>query len=283
MKYAPIIIGYGNVGKACERTLHDHGLFPAYIVESTGIYTHETMSAPLTKTTTTFTEIAALAPTAFIAVPSIASDPVLRMYTNILTNGGRVITCEKATLAYHWNELLAYRTQLRYTATVGGNSGILPALTAYTPASIHTLEAVLNGTLNFVHERMQLSPHKEQVFEEAKKQGYCEPSAQNFTEMIEAELHDVRLKTTILANHSGMYTHTITPKEVEMTPFRPGYCCSVRLTPTRIEAGYITPPQDWFPKGIMNSARVNGTIIASGKGAGAMITAERMYTDFRTF
>ncbi len=69
---------------------------------------------------------------AYISVPSVLdASKHLSYYLSVLEKGGSVITCEKSVLAHYWHILKPYRNRLWYSATVGGNSGILPELHRY--------------------------------------------------------------------------------------------------------------------------------------------------------
>lgn len=113
--------------------------------------------------------------------------------------------------------------QLRYSATVGGNSGILPAIANFD-GKIHEIKAIINGTLNIISQE-SASKSPEELFTYVTSEGFAEPGAKNFDEVIENELHDVLYKAVILANHSGLYDHTINLSDIEPHPFQAGLRC----------------------------------------------------------
>ena len=159
-------------------------------------------------------------------------------YRDSLGKGASVITCEKAVLAHHWDLAQAYPEQLRYSATVGGNSGILPALDAYE-GEMHEIRAVVNGTLGYLSTELAKGRTKEDVYAEATERGYAEPGAHNFEEVIENELKDVVYKSVIMANHSGMYDHVVTTEEVKVANYRDGARCFVVLDGKTVKAGFL--------------------------------------------
>ncbi len=102
---------------------------------------------------------------AYISVPSSADAAKhLYYYLSILEKGGHVITCEKSVLAHYWHILKPYRNHLSYSATVGGNSGILPELHRYE-GKIHDIKAVINGTLNIISEESAKGTSEEEIFQ----------------------------------------------------------------------------------------------------------------------
>lgn len=102
---------------------------------------------------------------AYISLPSSTNVAKhLPYYLSVLEKGGFVITCEKSVLAHYWHILKPYRNRLWYSATVGGNSGILPELHRYE-GKIHDIKAVINGTLNVISEESAKGTSEEEIFQ----------------------------------------------------------------------------------------------------------------------
>ncbi len=275
------ILGLGSVGQKLEDLLQERGLHADLTVRTPGIHRDalrigkaNELASHVDKKTTVF-----------VSLPSNGSAH-RHYYEEILAQGASIVTCEKAVLANHWELVRDNPGRIKYSATVGGGSGILPAITRFqheSPQPIREIWAVVNGTLNYAADRLEEGISHDQVFDEAVQERIAEPGSEDFADMSEREFADVILKTAILANHSGMYDGIVRPRDVDeyVYEYQPGSRCSVRLTPGKIEAGYLPllPPR--VPEGVDNVVFVNGIKLAEGPGAGARATAERMFADYQ--
>ncbi len=262
-----ILIGYGNVGKELERVIKEHSLSVENIVRSDGISNFENLVDEDT--------------VVFISTPSKGTGELsANYYLSSLQKGATVITCEKAFPANHWEVVTKYPKQIKYSATVGGGSGILNALRGYQ-GEIKEIQAVINGTLNYIGNRSAEGISEEEIYKEVIDKGFAEPGASNFKEVVAGELKDVQYKTTILANHSKLYQKIISVDDVVLTPYSEGFRCSVTLSRDGIRGGFIPASGIFqFPAGVNNCLYINGHKIVEGLGAGARATAERMFKDF---
>jgi len=127
--------------------------------------------------------------------------------------------------------------------------------------------------------------YQEAIFREVDENKYIEPGSNNYDEVIETELGDVRLKSVILANHSGLFDSIIKPKNIKVSrPKSHNERCAVIIRDNKVISGFRAfEDTSWFPQGINNILYINGQKIAEGPGAGSIITAERMYKDFKSF
>ncbi len=107
-------------------------------------------------------------------------DPARADLISLLNSGKDVITANKALLYAHGSELFALAQQLGRTicfeAAVAGGIPILSAVnTALTANRILSIEAILNGTSNFILTRMldRLQTYDD-VLTEAQARGYAE-------------------------------------------------------------------------------------------------------------
>lgn len=196
---------------------------------------------------------------AYISLPSSANAAQhLPYYLNVLEKGGSVITCEKSVLAHYWHILKPYRNRLWYSATVGGNSGILPELHRYE-GKIHDIKAVINGTLNIISEQSALGKTEEELFEMVTQGGFAEPGAKNFQEVIDLEMQDVLYKAVIFANHSGLYHDVVTLSDIIVEPFKDGARSMLVADKHHIRAGFMYDDDtSWFPAGVSNVLLING-------------------------
>ncbi len=275
-----ILIGHGNVGKHIEEVLAEHQVGVDLIVKSTGVYA----AGKKILDNNDFRQHVGDDTVVFISVPSVGDGAaMLHYYTDSLERGARVVTCEKAVLANHWNLVDDYRKQLRYSATVGGDSGILPAINAFN-GEVHELRAILNGTLNYIADAFAEGATEETVFKEVVEKGYTDPGPHNLQDVFVSELKDVGYKAAILANHAGFYEHILTPADVALMPYTEGARCAVVATREKLTAGFQRfEDASWFSHGVTNCLYINGEKVAEGAGAGGRITAERMFKDFRSF
>jgi homoserine dehydrogenase len=261
-----ILIGYGTVGKEVEKILHENNIPVTSIIRSKDVLDKNFLDAE------TFI---------FICAPSKGSGKeIAHYYLDAFEMGSKIITCEKAFLANHWDQIKTHKHHIRYSASVGGNSGILNAISEQK-GNIREIKAVVNGTLNYLGEKISSGMKHEDIYQEVVSKGFAEPGAKNLKEVIEAELNDVVYKTIILANHSGLYSRTIKKEDVRLFPYKENLRCLVMLNKNEIKAGFFEDKSVDFPSGANNILYINGIKSAEGAGAGGRTTAERMFKDFQ--
>lgn len=272
-----ILIGYGNVWKTLHEVLKENGIEVDLIVRQSGIFL---WNGEKVDTIDNFDKHVDKYTVAYISLPSSANAAQhLSYYLNVLEKGGSVITCEKSVLAHYWHILKPYRNRLWYSATVGGNSGILPELHRYE-GKIYDIKAVINGTLNIISEQSALGKTEEELYDLVTTWGFAEPGAKNFQEVIDLEMQDVLYKAVIFANHSWLYHDVVTLSDIIIEPFRPGARCMLVADKHHIRAWFMYDGDtSWFPTGVNNVLLINGEKIVEWPGAGARATALRMYAD----
>ncbi|HEX5774671.1 MAG TPA: hypothetical protein VFY28_01775 [Candidatus Paceibacterota bacterium] len=264
-----VLIGYGNVGTEVEKVLLENGHQVDGIVRSSGAQEPDLFDEHTI---------------AFISVPSRGNgDEMLHYYTNALERGARIVTCEKAVLANHWQLVTDHPGRIKYSATVGGNSGMLPAISDFE-GNIEEIWAVVNGTLNYLSSALAQGQNEETIYAEVTSRGYAEPGAHSIQEVIRNELQDVAYKAAILANHSNLLSNAVKATEIELHEPEEGTGCAVHVRSGKLEAGFL-PKTDrhLFPDGVNNVLYINGGKVAEGPGAGARATALRMLMDFLEF
>lgn len=272
-----ILIGYGNVWKTLHVVLKEHGIEVDLIVRQRGIFSS---NGEKIDTVDNFDTHIDKYTVAYISVPSDAdASKHLPYYLRILEKGGYVVTCEKSVLAHYWHILKPYKNHLWYSATVGGNSGILPELHRYE-GKIHDVKAVINGTLNIISEESALWKTEDELYEMVTKWGFAEPGAKNFQDVINLEMQDVLYKAVIFANHSWLYHDVVTLSDIIVESFKSGARCMLVADKHHIRAWFMYDDDtSWFPTGVNNVLLINGQKIVEWPGAGARATAERMYAD----
>lgn len=273
-----VLVGFGNIGKALYRELMHSRINSNYIVKSSGIYTSPTK---LVDSIENYSKYIDGTTVVFISTPSIGKGEISsKYYLEAKEKNAKIVTCEKAFLAYNWNYVRSYLNSTRYSSTVGGNSGIIPEITNFRK-EIFEIKAVVNGTLNYVGEKLLDGSSEEEIFTNVIEKGFAEPGSKDFVEVIENELKDVLYKTVILANHSGLYKNIILLEDITVQQYEKNLRCSIELTLEGIKAGFIEENKEWLPQGVNNVLYINGKKITEGPGAGAKATAERMVKDFQ--
>jgi homoserine dehydrogenase len=274
-----IIVGYGNVGKALHKVLSDNNITVDLTVSNDGIFDANNLKLDSVSEFGNYVEKDTVV---FISTPSYGVGEISSIYyIKSLENGASVVTCEKAFLANNWDFVNKYPSKIKYSATVGGNSGILGAIADFK-GNINDVWAVVNGTLNYIGDKLDQGSTKEEIFKEVVEKGFAEPGARDFDEIIQSELNDVLYKTTILANHSKLYPSVVNPIDIFMNQYKDGLRCSVSINKDEIKAGFIEIKNvKDFPSGVNNVLYINGEKIIEGPGAGAQITAERMLKDYK--
>ncbi len=275
-----ILIGSGNVGGEVEKVLVENNIPVALVVRSSGVYSNGSQI----DTSDNFAKYVDAESMVCISIPSRGDgSEMLDYYVKTLELGARIVTCEKAVLAHHFDLVQKFNGQIRYSATVGGNSGILPAISDYQ-GKIDEIKAVINGTLNYVSDALAQKRTEGDIFKDVVARGFTDPGPRDLKEVFQNELKDVAYKTAILANHSGLYQEILTPDSVHIEPYAENTRCAVVLNGEGITAGFLSfEDTSWFPKGVNNCICINGVKIAEGPGAGGRITAERMFKDFQEF
>ena len=263
-----ILVGYGNVGKEIEKVLRANGVAIDLIVKSDNAQEYLKNLDDQT--------------VVFISVPSRGDgSEMLHYYTEALNRGTHIVTCEKAILANHWELIKRHPEKIRYSATVGGDSGILPAIRNFQD-EIREIRAVVNGTLNYIAQEFAKGSPKEVVYADVIKKGFAEPCSRDFDEIIKNELKDVAYKAAILANHSRLCSPA-SPVDISTQGFKDREGCVVEIQKGNVEIKFVSRKDTgWFPPDADNVLYINGEKIVEGPGAGGRATALRMFKDFKT-
>ncbi len=274
-----LLIGYGNVGKELKKVLGENNIPVNFIVNSKNILDAQGKVIDVKEN---FKKYINSSSVLFISTPSVGEgESVADYYLQALEQRAKIVTCEKAFIANNWNIVQKFEYQIKYAATVGGNSGMLDAVALHRE-QITEIKAVVNGTLNYIGDKLAAGSSEDEVYKEVTTKGFAEPGARNFNEVIDAELKDVVYKAAILANHSKLFKEIIKPEDISIQKYSKGLRCAVVLNQKGIKAGFLnSEDSSWFPKGANNVLYINNKKIIEGPGAGGRITAERMLEDFK--
>jgi homoserine dehydrogenase len=229
--------------------------------------------------------------------------PATRLVTALLERGIPVVTANKALLAARAPELLAAaergRTWLRAEASVLAGVPLLGTLRSRPLAArVQRLEAILNGTSNFVLSAIDREGRTlESALQLATELGYAEPDASR-----DLGGHDAADKLVVLLQHLGL--NGVRPGDFERSgieSLRPGDLRAARALGGRIKpvavadldsqrpTAFVGPafvPQDHPLANIdreQNGVRLEGpeigALLHAGPGAGPDVTAAAILDD----
>ncbi len=275
-----ILFGYGNIGKELVRGLSKEKIDLKYIVNSSGVFDSTLIKQGDLNDWKDFTyEIDIV----FITIPTIGDGKIAFEYASFFIEKNiPVVTCEKASIANNFEFFKKYKNIFKYTASVGGGTRMLNKISDFEN-KILEIKAVVNGTLNLIGSSLKNGRDKNEIVREVLEKGYAEPDATTFEEIINGELQDVKLKTVILANHSGIFDRIIKLNDVEIVREDLNKRCIVRISKENIEAGFLEDnTADWLPTGVDNVLYINGEKVCCGPGAGAKATVESMLFDMNS-
>jgi bifunctional aspartokinase / homoserine dehydrogenase 1 len=136
-----------------------------------------------------------------------ASDTVATVYDRLLQKSIAVVACNKVACSSsytYYNTLKGlateYNTRFLFETNVGASLPIIGTLNDLLRSgdSIHSMEAVLSGTLNFVFNNYNGSSSFASVVKQAQDEGYTEPDPR-----LDLSGKDVMRKIMILVRESG--------------------------------------------------------------------------------
>jgi homoserine dehydrogenase len=218
MPVRAIVVGLGNIGKVLKTKIN---ALPDWKVIAT-------VSKRSVFDGTTGNLIREFTPDAFhVYLRDVAGDgkPVVVFLAIPSQNGGEaagayieqavacnvpIVTCEKGALSHQFALFADKLDKIGYSATVGGGTRILPSLMERMNGRRDVvLHGVVNGTLNFIFNEMD---HAGSSFgtavEKAQALGYAEPGASEGVDILNGEMSDTVMKTSILFNicmNTGTY------------------------------------------------------------------------------
>ncbi len=210
-----------------------------------------------------------------------------------LEAGKSVVTANKEVMAKHGPELLAlaqeHGVELLYEASVGGGIPIIAPLKRDLQANeIRRLQAIINGTTNFILTEMgQHGMSYDDALAEAQRRGYAEADPRNDVEAIDAAyklaiLASLAFHTTV--HPDDVYREGITRLHERDFKYAAelGYVIRLLATAARQDGAIdvrvhpaLLPAQDAMARvdGVLNAVAVEGDLLGraifEGEGAGA--------------
>ncbi|MDP3882072.1 MAG: hypothetical protein Q8Q31_04330 [Nanoarchaeota archaeon] len=159
-----------------------------------------------------------------LTIPTFDDGRMAFKYTlSFVSRGIPVVTAEKGSLANFREELDPHLQKIGYTATVGGGSRLLRHLRKRSPQNVKRIDAILNGTLNYIMHGLAQKRSLNELAHECKENGYAEPGSEDTLSILNQEsVGDIPMKTAILGNDSSLFPTTLrakdfTPKKITTT------------------------------------------------------------------
>lgn len=286
------LAGYGVVGQALARRLDREPDFEiaAILVRDPARDRAVPPPCPVTSDRDAF-----LAVPADILVDTLSCDATGETLSlERLARGGHVVSASKRVVARARGELVglaaAFGGSLRYSAAVGGAAPVLETVAAArATGGVATVAAVLNGTVNFILDRLGQGADFATALAEARAAGFAEEDSSNDLDgddaaaklkLIAAEAFGVDPATVAVrteALDAALAARIRGTRWIQVSRLtREG--AEVALRPAA-EAGVPALPGEW------NAARVtatDGTLFeCAGRGAGGAPTAEAIFGDLR--
>lgn len=230
--------------------------------------------------------------------------PAYELIKKAIENGKHVVTANKELLAKHGEELFNYAEQhnvviLYEAAIAGGIPLIMPIKTILAGNKITKIEAILNGTTNYILTNMDENQASyESVLKEAQELGYAEADPTG-----DVEGFDSAYKLTTLATITfnkrvkleNVYREGITKVKSEDIKYANelGYKiklvayahidendnADVRVHPMFVSKGETLAHIDYVKNAVTLTGSPVGKITLSGAGAGEMPTASSVVGD----
>ena len=156
-----------------------------------------------------------------------ASDTVATCYDRLLEKSIAVVACNKIACSSPFNYYkklkdlaTQYQAHFLFETNVGASLPIIGTLNDLVRSgdTVHKMEAVLSGTLNFVFNNYDGSRSFASVVKQAQEEGYTEPDPR-----LDLGGKDVMRKIMILVRESGT---AIEMEQIENNSFMPAECMS---------------------------------------------------------
>lgn len=211
--------------------------------------------------------------------------------------GVHVVSANKQAIAGRYQELMeaarAHKARLLYSAAVGGGAPILEAvrLACEAESDIHTIEGVLNGTVNFVLERLRDGAELGAALARARAAGLAEEDAS-----MDLSGADALAKLKLIALEA--FGETLSADQIYVEALTPAIASLARRTPLKqiaritqrggvLHGEVVFEPAHQGPFADLGGDR-NAVIVkgddgrvwtAQGRGAGRWPTTESLLAD----
>lgn len=231
-------------------------------------------------------------------------EPAYSLIKTAIKNGKHIVTANKELLAKHGEELFNYAEEhnkvvLYEAAIAGGIPLIMPIKTILAGNKINKIEAILNGTTNYILTKMDVQGASyANVLKEAQELGYAETDPTGdvegydaaykvttlatiaFKKRIKLEnvyregITKIRAQDMLAANDLGYKIKLIASAKID----EKGYA-DVRVHPMLISKKSTLAHIDYVTNAVSISGHPIGDITLSGPGAGEFPTASSVVGD----
>jgi homoserine dehydrogenase len=214
------IIGAGNIGKELHKRLLHEGWEIPFVLSSKVIslpfVDGERSVVPIEE----YRRLCSGVDITFLAIPTTDDGSTAAEYIDLTLNAGiPIVTCEKGALSNHFARFENRLNQVGFSATVGGGTRLLRYAQEKVGPSVEQVHAVLNGTLNYILDRVGGNTGLGEAVDETIRLGYAEPGATSPLDVINSEaVGDVPMKAAILFNVLGLAGISMKASDVEHHP-----------------------------------------------------------------
>ncbi|MCR5260985.1 MAG: homoserine dehydrogenase [Candidatus Gastranaerophilales bacterium] len=231
-------------------------------------------------------------------------NPAFDLLKTAINNGKHIVTANKELLAKHGEELFNLAKEknvviLYEAAIAGGIPIIMPVKTILRGNKITKIDAILNGTTNYILTKMDEdgAPY-EQVLKKAQELGYAETDPTSDVEGFDAAYKIVTLATISFNKRvkiGGIYREGITKisdrdikfanefgykiKLIASAKLDDNGRADVRVHPMLVPKDHVLAKINNVTNAIMLSGKPVGEIMFTGAGAGEMPTASSVLGD----
>lgn len=209
-------VGYGKVGQAVPERAEGLGLGHSdFIINSQGTSVKQSDGSldPYDDNPAFWEDegVVGNVSLAFVTIPSSSDgERGFEIINGLLERSIPVVTAEKGALANFYRQLAPQLGRLGIGATVGGGTRMIPMLREQVTPRTNQVDAVINGTLNYVMDGLANGRTLGQMVSEGRLLGFAEPlksgeqqpesETKGYLETLNGELEDVIFKQTILWN-----------------------------------------------------------------------------------
>ncbi|MCY0874180.1 MAG: homoserine dehydrogenase [Acidianus infernus] len=203
-----LLVGYGNVGKAFRKLLHEKKVKELENVKIAGIVTTRGLMLKDQETFVPDKKINALEaldevqPDVVVDMASAnykTGEPSLSLYLTALKRGIHVITTNKAPLALKYKEIIntaiSHGSKIFFQATVMSGTPSINLYRILPAMKVRKIRGILNGTTNYILTRMSQGLSFNEALKEAQELGYAERDP-----TLDINGFDAAGKITILSN-----------------------------------------------------------------------------------
>ena len=298
------IIGFGTVGTGVYKTLQDFKDIEIVKIAVKNINKPRSVETPAGMITDNPYEIINDS-TIDVVVELIGGiEPAWEYISTAIKNGKHIVTANKELLAKKGEELFnlaeEYNRVCLYEAAIaGGIPIIMPIKTILAGNKINKIQAILNGTTNYILTKMDSDGASyEDVLKEAQALGYAETDPTGDVEGFDAAYKITTLATLAFkkrVKHENVYREGITKirKEDMAQANEFGYKiklianasiddngnADVRVHPMLISKDTTLAHINYVTNAVAMSGHPIGDIVLSGPGAGEFPTASSVVGD----